>query len=258
MPTYKIESAARTFVGRRNNNEDSFCSDTSLGLFAVADGMGGYEGGEVASHLAIETMLGFFRRNAKDDDTTWPFGIDPRLGVEENMLAVAVRCADAEIAAKKTGKLSSMGSTVAALVVRDEHAIIGHVGDSRVYRLRGGKLTQLTRDHSLYQEMLAMGTPMPPREQFPHSNVITRALGMKPSSRPDLATEPLRAGDVFLLCTDGLTETVTEERMTEALLAMPLQDAVDRLVAEAYERGGRDNITVVAVRVKSVTEYSEP
>ncbi len=243
-----IECAARTFTGRRGNNEDALCAEPDIGLYVVADGMGGYEGGEVASALAVKTMRGFFARNARDDDTTWPFGIDPRLGLAENMLAVAIRMADAEIVAHKRGRLASMGSTVAAVVVRDATAIVGHVGDSRVYRLRDGVLTQLTRDHSLYEEMKAIGAAVPPRERFPHANVITRALGMLTKKGPDVVAEALRAGDVLLLCTDGLTEGVSEARMREVLATRAVGDACEVLVNEAYENGSRDNITAVVLR----------
>ncbi len=244
-----IEYAARSSTGRRSNNEDAFCAEPDLGLFMVADGMGGYEGGEVASNLAVKVMRGFYARNRRDDDTTWPFGIDPKLGIGENMLAVAIRMADAEIISQKKGRLSSMGSTVAAVAVQNETAVVGHVGDSRVYRLRDGRLTQLTRDHSLYEEMRSIGAVVGPKEQFPHANVITRALGMLTRNGPDVAVERLRKGDVLLLCTDGLTEGVTEARIAEVLAAKGAVDACDTLVKEAYDNGGRDNITAVIVRV---------
>ncbi len=248
--TLPIEYAARTLTGRRSNNEDACCADASIGLYMVADGMGGYEGGEVASRIAVDAMRGFYARNARDDDTTWPFGIDPKLGLRENMLAVAIRMADAEIQGQKKGRLASMGSTVAAVAVHDATAVVGHVGDSRVYRLRDGRLRQLTRDHSLYEEMRAIGAAVPPRERFPHANVITRALGMLSSKGPDVVAEPLRRGDALLLCTDGLTEAVTEARIAEALGSMSAEAACDALVREAYDNGGRDNITAVVLRVR--------
>lgn len=247
---FSIECAARTFTGRRSNNEDAFCAEPALGLFAVADGMGGYEGGEVASGLAITAMQGFYKRLARDDNATWPFGLDPRLGLDENTLAVAMRVADAEVSSQKRGRLASMGSTVAAVAVRDGRAVIGHVGDSRVYRLREGALTQLTRDHSLYEEMRATGMELPPRERFPHANVITRALGMCNRQGPDVSAAALRAGDVFLLCTDGLIETLDEARIRDVLASSDPEAACEDLVTEAFERGARDNITAVVLRVR--------
>lgn len=245
----RIEHAAATHVGRRSNNEDAYCAAPELGLFAVADGMGGYEGGEVASRVAIDTLAGFYRRNAEDDNTTWPFGLEAGRSLAENMLSVAIRLADAEVAARKTGRLAAMGSTVAAIAVDGPRVVIGHVGDSRVYRLRDGRITQVTRDHSLYQDMVSAGMSVPPREQFPHANVITRALGMKPPVKVDLATQDARSGDVYLLCTDGLIEAVRDERIREVLSTMRPPEAARALVSEAYEGGGRDNITVVVARV---------
>lgn len=245
----QIESASCTHVGRRSNNEDSHCAVEPIGFFAVADGMGGYEGGEVASRVAIETLERFYRRNAADDDVTWPFAIDPAIDLEQNMVATGVRMADANIAAQRTGRLSSMGSTVATLVVRGGRVVVGHVGDSRVYRARGGRLEALTRDHSLYEEMLAMGTRVGPRSEFPHANVITRALGMKPPVRVDTRVERARVGDVYLLCTDGLYDGVSAERMAAVLSTMTAKDAAETLVQEAFVNGSKDNITAVVVAV---------
>lgn len=247
---HTIEFAARSLTGRRSNNEDAWCADDATGLYAVADGMGGYEGGEVASSTAITAMRGFYARITGDDNATWPFGIDPKYALDENALAVAVRVADAEVTAKKQGRLGSMGSTVAAVAIHGERAVVGHVGDSRVYRLRKGELTQLTRDHSLYEEMRASGMNVPPREQFPHANVITRALGMRSAAGADVRGHALRPGDVFLLCTDGLTETLSAERIRALLVAHDAVHACEALVQEAFDRGARDNITAVVIRVR--------
>jgi serine/threonine protein phosphatase PrpC len=243
-----VEHAAATHVGRRTNNEDAFCVEPELGLYAVADGMGGYEGGEVASKLTVEALVSFFRREAGDAECTWPFGMDRALSVEENRLRVAVRLAHAEVASRKSGLLAQMGSTVAALTVGEREAVIAHVGDSRVYRLRGGALVQLTRDHSLMAEMQAAGAHVPPREECSYANVITRALGMEGAPGPDLRREPLEPDDVYLLCTDGLTERLGEPCIAE-LLALPTAEACRALVEGAYGAGGRDNITCVVIRV---------
>lgn len=247
----KIESAGRTHVGRRPNNEDAFCVEPAWGLYAVADGMGGYEGGEVASRLVVETLQGFFRRNAADGDATWPFAVDPKLGYLENIVATGVRLADREVQAQRKGRLGSMGSTLALLAVRDARAVVAHVGDSRVYRLRDGALRQLTRDHSLWTEMRATGTAGVPdrREDHPFGNVITRALGMKNAAKPDLFADDLRPGDTFLLCSDGLSEPVPDDVIARALATRAPDEACASLVWEAFERGGRDNITAVVARV---------
>jgi serine/threonine protein phosphatase PrpC len=247
--TLHIEHAAATHVGRRENNEDAFCAEPRLRLFAVADGMGGYEGGEVASHLAVDTLRDFFLREREDGDSTWPYGVDRGLSLDENRLQMAVRLAHAEVAARKSGRLAMMGSTVAALSIEGEQAVICHVGDSRVYRRRGDTLEQLTRDHSLYAELLAAGAPLPAKEACGFGNVITRALGMEPAPRPELRREPLVAGDVYLLCTDGLTERLSTARIAQ-LLALPPLLAAHALVDEAYGAGGRDNITVVVLALR--------
>lgn len=246
----QVEGSARSVAGRRANNEDACCAEPELGLFAVADGMGGYEGGEVASQLVISTLLELFWRTAKDDDVTLPFAIDPKLGLAENLAKVGVRAAHEEVVSRRVGKLASMGSTVAALVVRDGKAVIAHVGDSRVYRLRRGELRQLTADHSLYGEMQRAGAEVPSREACNFLNVITRAVGLTGGSRPDLTSEPARSGDVYLLCTDGLTEGVSDERIAEILAREPPKEAAESLVAAAIEQGSRDNVTVVVVAVR--------
>jgi serine/threonine protein phosphatase PrpC len=234
-------------VGRRSNNEDAFLADPRLGLFAVADGVGGYEGGEVASRLTVEVVAAFLRRNLDDEDATWAFPADARLSTHENLVSQAMRVANREVLARKTGVLAQMGSTIAALLVRDGKVTIGHLGDSRVYRLRGGALVQLTVDHSLYAELLAAGIAVPPRAECQFTNVITRAVGMSPDPAPGVRAEPAVAGDTYLLCTDGLTEAVPDERIAELLRAAPPEAAGKALVDEAYARGGRDNITAVVV-----------
>jgi serine/threonine protein phosphatase PrpC len=242
----KLQSVALTHVGRRDSNQDAFLASAELGVFAVADGMGGYAGGEIASQLAIDALSELVSRQRQDDDVTWPYALDRGRDLGENMLCAAARLA------------------------HQGRAIVGHVGDSRVYRLRDGALEQLTRDHSVYQEMLDNGFDLPALEDFPYRNMITRALGAQPT--PDLSTHALRDGDLFLLCSDGLTGPVPHTRMIEILgsilgsfLGWPRCDQSGEqagehagepalwragwaLVDEALERGGSDNVTVVLVR----------
>lgn len=247
----KIESAACTHVGRRANNEDAFLTASDLGLFVVADGMGGYEGGEIASQLTIQTIQEFFARQQEDEEATWPYALERELTFTENMVSAAVRMASRKVSEKKVGKLASMGSTVAMLVLRGEHAIIGHLGDSRVYRLRGGTLTRITRDHSLYEQLKESNSrDLPPEEEFAYGNIITRAVGMPGSARPDIKTELPLPGDIYLLCTDGVTGPLRDERIAEILQNPSLEEACRNLVQGAYEQGGKDNITAVLVRVK--------
>ena len=243
-----MEYMAATHQGRRSNNEDALGVDPALGLFVVADGMGGYDGGEVASRIAVDTIQGFFRRNADDREATWPYAMDRALSFVENLLGIAVRLAHKGVCLRKQGRLAEMGTTVAALALEDGSATMAHVGDSRIYRLRGGVLEQLTRDHSLYAELVAGGMTNVDRESFPMTNVITRALGMG-DARADLRREPVQPGDVFLLCTDGLIERVDDATIGELLDRNPPREACPKLVNLAYERGARDNITAIVVRI---------
>lgn len=244
-------STAFTHIGRRAANEDAYYSSPQLGLHVVSDGMGGYEGGEVASRLTVETIGGFFAHNAEDTDITWPWGLNPALSIEENMAAIAIKLAHERVASQRSGKLGSMGSTVALIVILPHKVVVAHVGDSRVYRLRDGVLEQLTEDHSLYNQLKGTGTmDLPPEEEFVHKNVITRAIGLSGDAHPDVASYPVQRGDRFLLCTDGLSGKLSAQHMTEILQSDDDLDAsCQRLVLEAFERGSLDNITAVIVSI---------
>jgi PPM family protein phosphatase len=248
-PPLTVHAAAATHVGRRSQNEDSHGIDLRHGLFLVADGMGGYDGGEVASSLVAGTMLDFIARDARDPDGTWPIRAAPGRTYDESLLAAAVRAAHLEIAARREpleeNPLREMGSTVAAVLCRDHHAVLAHVGDSRIYRLRGGTLTPLTRDHSLQAEMAAQGL------SWPHRNVITRALGIPSNHTPDVARLELLPGDVFLLCSDGLYEVTPDAVLAELLACGDPEAAARALVTEALGRGASDNVTVVVLQVQS-------
>lgn len=241
----QLDSFALTIAGRRTNNEDAICARPDLGLFVVADGLGGYDGGEVASTLAVEVICDLVRRTAGDADVTWPYKIDPQRSIVENEVVVATRLAGDRIASRREGILEQMGSTVAVLRFAADRAVIGHVGDSRVYRLRAGELVPLTVDHSLVSQMIAAG--MSPDAQFPWRHVITRALGM-PSAEPDVQTAAVVAGDVYLLCSDGLYDPLSPQVMA-ALLDAPPEEACRKLVDAAYAAGSRDNISAIVVRV---------
>jgi serine/threonine protein phosphatase PrpC len=240
----KLDAFALSITGRRANNEDAICARPELGLYVVADGMGGYEGGEIASALTVDAIAELVRRTAGDADVTWPYAIDPRRSPTENELLVATRLANDRIAARRVGELREMGSTVVALRIAGDRAVIAHVGDSRLYRLRSGALAQLTIDHSLAAELEASGMPVEANFQWRH--VVTRALGTK-VGEPDIQCVPVRAGDVFLLCTDGLSEVLAPDAIAR-LLAQPAEAACRALVDAAYEAGSRDNISAIVVR----------
>jgi len=252
----RLSVAGLTDVGqKRTHNEDTFLLLPEEQLWCVADGMGGHASGEVASKIAVEEMAEFFRLTGRDDEATWPFREDPARRHDENRLATAVKLANLRIHERAQGdeRLRGMGTTLvsAHLERGSDTAVIGHVGDSRAYLLRGGAITQLTEDHSLLNDYLKAKRLTPEEvESFPHKNVIVRALGMKDTVEVDLLRQPLREGDVLLLCCDGLSGMLPDERIAEIVRQHPgdLKGAAQALVDAANEAGGVDNITCVLVQ----------
>ncbi len=231
------DQATRTDTGRqRNANEDSLF--TRAPLFVVADGMGGAQAGEVASKTAAESF-----------DRELP------QGPPEQVLRETIEAANRTIHehARNDPDLAGMGTTITATIVdlEAEEVAIGHVGDSRAYRLRGSRFERLTRDHSLVEEMRRKGQLTEAQaEDHPQRSIITRALGPEPEVEVDLQTVPAQAGDVFLVCSDGLTTMLGDEQIGRLLArATSMESAVRALVDEANRAGGRDNITVVAFRL---------
>jgi protein phosphatase len=242
-----LKTAARTLTGRRKRNEDAYFIEPRAHVFAVLDGMGGQGGGDVASSIAAMTLADFFANIANDPDATWPYAIDVRRPMIENQLDAAIRLANRRIRAQRHAELGAMGTTIASLAIRGPLAVFAHVGDSRVYLLRDGVLRQLTRDHSLYEQLRNEGLQLPPLSEFVHANVITRALGPIDDERPDLARIELHTGDRFLLCTDGLSGELPPHRIAALLGHGTVDEAADALIRAAYDSGSRDNITVIVV-----------
>jgi protein phosphatase len=240
----QLAVAARTDVGRiRAGNEDSLYADAtpSRGLFIVADGMGGHAAGEVASAMAVQIIARELDGLADPDAAA--------VGRMDRALREANR-AIFERTARESDK-QGMGTTASVLVVAGGSYLIGQVGDSRVYRLRDGALEQLTRDHSYVQEQVDAGLLTPEQAKYhPYSNVITRCVGANATVEPDVFAGEVRAGDVFLLASDGLTGMVDDRRLQQLLgsRAAPAR-VVDALIAEANGRGGLDNITAILVQV---------
>src|SRR5262245_58331164 len=202
----------------RNPNEDNYAILTDEDLFIVADGMGGHASGEIASQMAIDTMRDFFRATSQDPEATWPYKMDKSRGYEENRLITGVKLANLRIfeSAQRDPKLRGMGTTIVCILVVDDGVLVGHVGDSRVYRLRDGKLEQLTEDHSLLNDYIKMKRLSEEEiAHFPHKNVIVRALGMKDSVKVDTAIDNPKPGDVYLLCSDGLSGPVTDTEIQQ-------------------------------------------
>lgn len=242
---------AATHIGRRENNEDAYRVDSALGLYTVADGMGGYEGGEIASRISVDTLHDYFRRLGEGTDPGFDIRYDDTLTVAESVMSLAMRMADREVRRRKHGALAQMGSTVAAFMLRRRHVMIAHVGDSRIYRMRDGRLEQLTRDHSLYYELLKAGTvDVHAPHKLVRTNVITRAIGVAGHAQPDVKTVEATPGDTFLLCTDGLSDVLGNAEIAAALGTLEPYDAVDALVHQAYVAGSQDNITAIVVRVE--------
>ena len=242
-----IHAYAQSITGRRSRNEDAYLLGESIGVYAVLDGMGGYAGGQVASTTAVSVIHHFFEVIAQNPDATWPYAIDPHKSLAENQVDAAIRLANRSIRARRHDELANMGSTIVLLRVCGDKAVIGHLGDSRIYRLRAGELQQLTCDHSLYEHLRAGGVELPPLAEFVHGNVITRALGPHEDERPELSLIDIAAGDRFLLCTDGLCGALDDEELTALLAEGSAEEASAALIEVAFENGSRDNITALVV-----------
>jgi len=252
----KATSFGGTDTGKkRTNNEDSFLLDEGLSLYAVADGIGGSEGGEIASRIAVETLASALPNLLREADGTPATGRAVGLHPEDAALFSAVTLAHRNIRREQERKpgLVDMGTTLTALLLRKGQAFLAHVGDSRAYCLRSGTLRQLTGDHSLVAEQLRAGALTPEQARTsPYRHVITRALGSGPEVLPDILRHTIEKGDRFLLCTDGLTEMVDDREIAKILERSTPREAVQGLIDAANRGGGVDNITAVAVWVSEV------
>jgi len=250
----RIEFAGGTHVGmKRARNEDSYLLLPEQNLCAVADGMGGHASGELASRTAVDAIEQFFRASEADAGYAWPFAGDADRPYEENRLVVGIRHANACIVelADRTPENHGMGTTLVSLLVGERQAFLAWAGDSRAYRLRDGRLVQLSEDHSLLNELRkSRRLSDEEAERFPHKNVIVRALGSKEPLVVDVICDEPRAGDVYLLCSDGLSGMVADARIEQILLRMSdLDRAVQQLIDTANAEGGADNVTAVLARI---------
>jgi PPM family protein phosphatase len=252
---------------RRRNNEDSFCVRPDLGLFVIADGMGGHVGGEVASQVAVQAIADFIEATAgATADWPWPYGYDEETGLDGTRLRAALLLANNQIGyrAAQASELQGMATTVVAVLfdVRaaaeaPPHAaipaIVGHVGDSRTYVCRAGRVEQITRDHSWVQEQVTAGTLSEgAARRHPWRNLVTRALaGKEDDPGVDLQAIEIRPGDRLLMCSDGLPAALEDRQIAELLKREApggdLQPICQAMIAAANEHGGPDNITVVVV-----------
>jgi PPM family protein phosphatase len=214
--------------------------------------MGGHASGEVASRIAVDEVAEFFRLTARDAEATWPFKMDKSRSYDENRLTTAIKLANLRILERASAdrRLERMGTTIVSVYFAANQCYVGHVGDSRVYVLREGVLRQLTEDHSLLNDMLkARKMTQEEIDAFPHKNVIVRALGMRDVVQVDVARVEPRDGDVFLLCSDGLSGMLNDARIREVLQqTSQLEHAAARLIEQANAAGGADNVTCVLAR----------
>ena len=251
MTIDRLHSAKSDIGRKRPHNEDCFAADPSTGLYVVCDGMGGGNAGEVASRMAIETIVGHIKSGAVSAD----HGDDDRnLTPATNQLKQAIRAANTAVfrASWEHPNYAGMGTTVAAARLSGRTMSIAHVGDSRVYLIRNGIMQALTMDHSWVAEQVAQGYMTEQEaEHSPRRNIVTRALGIQSAVEIDVAELPIFSGDVLLLCSDGLTRGVSCNEMLRTLERQgDLGEKTDRLIALANEAGGEDNITVMLVAVE--------
>jgi protein phosphatase len=251
----RVRFSGETNVGsKRDHNEDAFFLPVAEKLAIVADGMGGHASGEVASKLAVDTVVSHFQTTENEQEQTWPYKIDRNNRYHINRMVSAIKLANLQIhqTAEQKAECHGMGTTVVASIFVDGVMIVGHVGDSRLYRLRDGRLDQLTEDHSLLNDYVKMKRlSAGDAASFPHKNVIVRALGMKASVEVDIIVDKPRLHDLYILCTDGLSGMVPDPEMAELAGSEPELDKLcDRLIAVANAHGGLDNITVVCARLE--------
>ena len=252
----KIDSFGGTDIGKkRKNNEDAYLLNDELCLYAVADGVGGNEGGEIASRMAVETLSASMPDLLGEKDRTPPTGALSRTDPETMALTYAFTLANRTIRVEHTHNpgLAGMATTLTALLLRKGRMFLAHIGDSRAYLLRSGKFKQLTNDHSFVAEQLRAGALTPEQARTsPYRQVITRALGIDEEVKADVTSHALQREDRLLLCTDGLTGMVDDAEINRILSTAAPRDVVQKLLAAANDGGGIDNITAVVIWVTEV------
>jgi serine/threonine protein phosphatase PrpC len=248
----RTRAYAKTDIGRRRAvNQDAFLVDDELGLYVVADGMGGHAAGEVASQEAVETVFGMVKRGLATMPELRGETTEDRVRAASRMMEGAVQAATyivfamAELDRNKSG----MGTTISAMLALGAYAIFAQVGDSRVYQLRKNQASQLTEDHTLVSWQLRQGLITEDEaKRSPHKNIITRAVGNRDYVQVDTGVIDLEPGDFYLLCSDGLHGYLKTQEIPE-IVAQPGEDAVTEFIQIANARGGKDNITAVLVEV---------
>jgi serine/threonine protein phosphatase PrpC len=250
----KLRCVGATDTGRvREHNEDTIGTDPDVGLVVLADGMGGYKSGEVASGIAVRTLLGLIKESVELQDLTVT-DLGTGLSRPGILLRDAIHRANKIIyqTARTQPNCEGMGTTVVAGLFFDDKLTIAHVGDSRMYRLRDNRLEQVTQDHSLMQELVSRGFYTPEEAaRAAAKNFVTRALGVEPTVEVEITEIPVVKDDLFLLCSDGLSDMVEDDdiQLTISTFGANLETLAKQLVLLSNENGGRDNISVVLARV---------
>ena len=249
----QLEAVARTDPGPvRDRNEDSFLIDVEAGLFLVADGMGGHASGEVASAIAVDTVREILMGGDDPEETNLDLEVpDPQEEIRER-LRYSMNQASLRIrkVARENPAHRGMGTTLAVLLIDDDIAHLGHVGDSRIYLFRNNKLHRLTRDHTVVQQEIDAGRLTPELARIvPHKNILTQSIGYHGPVEPDTSTRPIQAGDLFVLCSDGITDPLDDDQIAEYCRSSRPEDLADTLVQGALDHGGDDNVTAVVLHV---------
>jgi protein phosphatase len=250
----KVRCVGLTDTGRvREHNEDTISCDAEIGLLVMADGMGGYNAGEVASGIAVKTIVNLVKEALEREDLQTP---DSATGLSRSTIILrdAIHRANKIIfqTAKTQPQCDGMGTTVVSALFFDNHVSIAHVGDSRLYRLRSNKFEQITLDHSLLQELVDRGFYSPAEAQrAANKNYVTRALGVEPNVEVEIQEQPVSKGDVYVLCSDGLSDMVENDdiHLTINTFGANLDTVAKQLIQLANDNGGRDNVSVVMAQV---------
>ncbi len=250
----KIRSVGLSDVGRvREHNEDTIGVDADIGLLVLADGMGGYNAGEVASGIAVKTIMSLVKEAFERQDMSAPDG-ETGLSRPSIVLRDAIMRANKIIhqTAKTQPQCEGMGTTVVACLFSDNKISVAHVGDSRLYRLRGNRYEQMTLDHSLLQELVDRGFySQAEAQRATNKNYVTRALGVEPTVDVEIHEYPVNKGDYYLLCSDGLSDMVEDEdiHLTISTFGANLETIAKQLIQLSNDNGGRDNISIVLAHV---------
>jgi serine/threonine protein phosphatase PrpC len=257
-----LEIVRLTDVGLlRDHNEDAIASDDKMGFVVLADGMGGYKAGEVASEMAVLSITAELMKGLANQQ---PGKVDSALGkqAEAQLIVDAVKSANEVIysVSQSQPQCAGMGTTLVVGVFTNNKLLVGHIGDSRMYRLRNQVLSQITEDHSLLQEQIKSGLITPEQAKYSaNKNLVTRALGVDPEVELELSEYDVEVGDIYLVCSDGLSDLVDDEVIESVLnkLMPDINVAAQALVQLANENGGKDNISVILIQVKESFEYTK-